>query len=182
MSSAVLILLVSAGCYESGRDMKIPGPTRTPPVIRSLGNFEFSSPSITPVGELPQRVGGRYNNVAPAIEWGAVPSKAKYLVLVADISKSDLGTDNDRVLWLVANIDTARQGFAEGQAPPGMVIRAWTGPTTDIGFRDNIRFRMWATTQEVKSVDATPLQIILGLDKENVGKSEFTVPFSPRAS
>jgi hypothetical protein len=180
--AALAIVALVAGCSESGRVMKVPGPTRTPPVIRSVGSFDFSSESVTAAGELPQRSGRRYDDIAPAINWGAVPSKTKYLMLVADIPKTDFGTDNDRVLWVVTNIDPAKQAFAEGQAPPGIVVKPWAGPDTEVGFRDNVRFRMWATTKELKSADGTPLQIVLELDKENVGKSEFSVPFAPKAS
>ncbi len=177
-----MVLFALAGCSNSGRVLRVPSPTRTPPVIRSVGAFDFSSPSITAVGELPLRVGRSYDNVAPALEWGSLPARSKYLVLVADIPKADFGTSNEQVLWLVANIDPALGGFAEAAAPPGEVVKPWSGPDTAVGARDTVRFRMWAVSTPLKSTGLTPLQIVLLLDKDNVGKAEFSAPFAPKGS
>jgi phosphatidylethanolamine-binding protein (PEBP) family uncharacterized protein len=144
--------------------------------------MDFSLPDATPTGQLPQRHGGDFGNVAPAISWGRVPNKAKYLIVVVDIPRADSGTDDHSVLWLVANIDPANDGFVEDQAPPGDVYLGWNGPTVGTNAQVKVRFRLYAVTKALVDPNESPLEIVVRLDKENVGKSEFVVPYAPKTT
>jgi hypothetical protein len=102
-------------------------------------------------------------------------------VLVADIPRADSGTDDNSVLWLVTNISPDSTGVAKGQNPDGDIYLAWNGPTAAIGQQVRVRFRLYATTRAHEDPGESPLEIVVRLDRQNVGKSEFVVPFTPKA-
>ena len=43
-----------------------------------------------------------------------------------------------------------------------------------------MRFRLYAVTKALEDPAESPLEIVVRLDKQNVGKSEFVVPFAPK--
>jgi phosphatidylethanolamine-binding protein (PEBP) family uncharacterized protein len=178
----LLAAMMLAACSTSGREMKTPGPTRPPTAVRSAGTMDFTLPDAATSGELAMEHGSAFGNLAPAISWGAIPDKAKYLVLVADVPRADSGTDDNSVLWLVANIPPDSPGIQEEQAPEGDIYREWTGPTAAIGQQVRVRFRLYAVTKPLEDPGASPLEIVVRLDRQNVGKSEFVVPFTPKAA
>jgi phosphatidylethanolamine-binding protein (PEBP) family uncharacterized protein len=143
--------------------------------------MDFTLPDASTTGELAMEHGAAFGNVAPAVSWGGVPDKAKYLVLVADIPRADSGTDDNSVLWLVTNISPDSTGVAKGQNPDGDIYLAWNGPTATIGQQVRVRFRLYATTRAHEDPGESPLEIVVRLDRQNVGKSEFVVPFTPKA-
>ena len=174
--------VVLTACSTSGRELKTPGPTRPPSAVLTAGTMDFSLPDATATGELAESHGAAFANIAPPISWGRVPSKAKFLVLVADIPRADFGTADESVLWLVTNIDPAANGIIEGQNPDGDIYIQWNGPTAGAGEQTKVRFRLYAVTKEHVDPTQSPLEIVLGLDKQNVGKSEFVVPFAPKGA
>jgi hypothetical protein len=111
-----------------------------------------------------------------------VPDKAKFLILVADIPRADFGTADESVLWLVTNIVPTTDGIVEGQNPDGDIYIQWSGPTAGPGEQVKVRFRLYAVTKALTDPAQSPLEIVLGLDKQNVGKSEFVVPFAPKGA
>ena len=139
--------------------------------------MDFSLPDATPTGQLAEEHGSDFANVSPPLNWGRVPSKAKYLIVVADVPRADSGTADDSVLWLVANIDPSNDGLVADQAPPGEVYRGWNGPTVGPNQQVKVRFRLYAVTKGLDDPNESPLEIVVRLDKQNVGKSEFIVPF-----
>ena len=139
-------------------------------------------PDATATGELAEHHGAAFGNVAPPISWGRVPDKAKFLILVADIPRADFGTDDNSVLWLVTNLAPTSEGIAEDQPPEGDVYVTWSGPTTGRGEQTKVRFRLYAVTKALEDPLESPLEIVVRLDKQNVGKSEFVVPFAPKAA
>jgi phosphatidylethanolamine-binding protein (PEBP) family uncharacterized protein len=182
LALCLLAAMVLTACSTSGREMKTPGPTRPPTAVRSAGTMEFTLPDASTSGELAMEHGAAFGNVAPAISWGAVPDKAKYLVLVADIPRADSGTDDNSVLWLVANIVPESAGVLEGEEPDGDVYLAWSGPAAAVGQQVRVRFRLYAVTKPLEDAAESPLEIVVRLDRQNVGKSEFVVPFTPKAA
>jgi len=144
--------------------------------------MDFTLPDATAVGELPDRHGAQFGNVAPPVSWGNVPDKAKFLILVVDIPKVDSGTDDASVLWLVANINPATDGVGENQPPGGDIYIPWAGPTTGRGAQVKVRFRLYAVTKPLADPTESPLDIVIRLDRTNVGKSEFVVPYAPKAA
>ena len=144
--------------------------------------MDFTLPDATATGELAESHGASFGNVSPPISWDNVPDKAKYLILVADIPRVDSGTDDASVLWLLVNIDATTDGVTEGQPASGDAYIPWTGPTTGRGGHVKVRFRLYAVTKPLDNPDESPLEIVVGLDKQNVGKSEFIVPFAPKAT
>jgi phosphatidylethanolamine-binding protein (PEBP) family uncharacterized protein len=173
--------VIFAGCSTSGREMKTPGPTRAPSAVLSAGTMDFSLPDAAATGVLAEKHGAEFGNVAPGLSWARVPDKAKYLILVADIPRADSGTSDQSVLWLVANIDPASEGIAEGQPPQGEEYVDWNGPPTSSA-QVKVRFRLYAVTKELEDPAESPLEIVVRLDRQNVGKSEFVVPFGPKAA
>ena len=139
-------------------------------------------PDATATGQLAQHHGADLGNVAPPLSWARVPDKANFLILVADIPRADSGTSDVSVLWLVANIDPASEGVAEGQPPQGEVYIAWNGPTSSATEQVKVRFRLYAVTKGLDDPAESPLEIVVRLDRQNVGKSEFVVPFAPKAA
>ena len=182
IAHCLIFVLVLSGCSTTGREMKTPGPTRPPSLVKSAGTMDFTLPDATATGELAEVHGASFGNVAPPISWDSVPDKAKYLILVADIPRADSGTDDASVLWLVANIDATSDGIIEGKPPEGDVYIPWSGPTTARGGQVKVRFRLYAVTKALNNPTESPLEIVVGLDKQNVGKSEFIVPFAPKAT
>lgn len=144
--------------------------------------MEFTLPEATTTGTLAQVHGAAFGNVAPAISWGGVPDKAKYLVLVADVPRADSGTADESVLWLVANIAPDSDGVNEGGDPQGDIYLDWSGPEASPGQQVKVRFRLYAVTKALDDPTESPLEIVVRLDRQNVGKSEFVVPFTPKAS
>jgi len=177
LAQFLVAVVLLAGCSTSGRELKTPGPTRPPSAVISAGTMDFSLPDATATGQLAEEHGGDFANVAPPLSWGRVPSKAKYLIVVADVPRADSGTADDSVLWLVANIDASTDGLIADQAPPGEVYRGWNGPTVGPNQQVKVRFRLYAVTQALSDPNESPLEIVVRLDKQNVGKSEFSVPF-----
>jgi len=182
LAQCLLAAVLFAACSTSGRELKTPGPTRPPSAVISAGTMDFSLPDATPTGQLAQEHGGDFGNVAPPLSWGRVPSKAKYLIVVADIPRADSGTADDSVLWLVANIDVGETGIIADHTPPGDVYRGWNGPTVGLNQQVKVRFRLYAVTKTLDDPNESPLEIVVGLDKQNVGKSEFIVPFAPKTT
>jgi hypothetical protein len=179
--SLVFVVMLTA-CSTSGRDLRTPGPTRPPSAVISAGTMDFTLTDATATGELAESHGAAFGGVTPPVIWGAVPDKAKFLVLVADIPKADFGTDNQSVLWLVTNINPDSEGIVDGQNPDGDVFIAWSGPTIGRGEQVKVRFRLYAVTKALEDSTESPLEIVVRLDKQNVGKSEFVVPFAPKVT
>jgi len=182
LAHCLVLVVTLAACSTSGREMKTPGPTRPPSAVQSAGTMDFSMPDATATGGLAENHGTAFGNVAPPISWGRVPDKAKFLILVADIPRADFGTEDASVLWLVANIAPTSEGIAEDQPPDGDVYIDWNGPSTERGEQTKVRFRLYAVTKALEDPTESPLEIVVRLDKQNVGKSEFVVPFAPKAA
>ena len=178
----LFMALILTACSTSGRDMKKPGPTRPPSAVRSAGTMDFTLPEASSTGALAQIHGAAFGNVAPAVSWDAVPDKAKFLILVADIPRADSGTADESVLWLVANLSPGTTGIAEDSPPEGEVYLDWSGPDAAPNQQVKVRFRLWAVTKALEDPAESPLEIIVRLDRQNVGKSEFVVPFTPKPS
>ena len=178
----LLAVLILTACSTSGREMKKPGPTRPPTAVKSAGTMDFTLPEASSSGTLAQIHGAAFGNVAPAVSWGAVPDKAKFLILVADIPRTDSGTADESVLWLVATIGAATGGIAEDSVPEGDVYLEWSGPDAAPNQEVKVRFRLYAVTKALEDPTESPLEIVVRLDRQNVGKSEFVVPFIPKSS
>jgi hypothetical protein len=182
LAHCLVLAVLLAACSTSGRELKTPGPTRPPSAVVSAGTMDFSLPDATPTGELAEIHGAQFSGVAPPISWGRVPNKAKFLILVADIPRADFGTEDRSVLWLVTNISPTSEGLVEGENPDADVYIAWSGPTIGRGEQVKVRFRLYAVTKALDDPSESPLEIVVRLDKQNVGKSEFVVPFAPKAT
>ena len=162
--------------------MQKPGPTRPPSAVKSAGTMDFTLPDASTTGELAQIHGAAFGNVAPAVSWAAIPDKAKFLVVVADIPRADSGTADESVLWLVANIVPESGGITEDSSPQGDVYLDWSGPDAAPNQEVKVRFRLYAVTKALDDPAESPLEIVVRLDRQNVGKSEFVVPFVPKSS
>jgi hypothetical protein len=182
LAHCLVLALLLAACSTSGRELRTPGPTRPPSAVLSAGTMDFSLPDATATGELAESHGAAFGNITPAVSWGRVPDKAKFLILVADIPRADFGTDDASVLWLVTNIVPTSKGNLEGENPDGDVFVEWNGPPTGRGGQAKVRFRLYAVTKTVDDPGESPLELVVRLDKQNVGKSEFVVPFAPKAA
>ena len=178
----LLAALILTACSTSGREMKPPGPTRPPSAVKSAGTMEFTLPEASATGTLAEVHGAAFGNVAPAVSWGAVPDRAKFLVLVADVPRPDSGTADESVLWLVANIVPDSGGIDEDTSPDGEIYVDWKGPDAAPGQQIKVRFRLYAVNRALDDPAESPLEIVVRLDRQNVGKSEFVVPFTPKSS
>ena len=172
------LILLGAACATSGRELRPPGVFA--PVVQRSGSIEFAGLSLDAAGQFNEIHSARGGNVTPTLSWGKIPKEAAYLVLVVDAPKPDLGTDDRSVVWFVANIPVTTTGTDPTLAVPGEQFIAWRGPTTAVGSRQNIRFRLWAAREKFTNPAESPLQIVLRLDKQNVGKAEFSCPFAPK--
>jgi hypothetical protein len=182
LAHCLVLVVLLAACSTSGRELKTPGPTRPPSAVQSAGTMDFTLPDATATGELAEIHGAAFGGVAPPISWGRVPNKAKFLILVADIPRADFGTEDQSVLWLVTNISPTSVGIVEGEDPDGDVYIAWSGPDIGRGEQVKVRFRLYAVTKALEDPAESPLEIVVRLDKQNVGKSEFVVPYAPKAT
>jgi hypothetical protein len=182
LALGLLAALIVTACSTSGREMKKPGPTRPPSAVRSAGTIDFTLPEASTTGTLAEIHGAAFGNVAPGVSWGAVPDKAKFLILVADIPRADSGTADESVLWLVANLVPESGGVAEDSAPEGDVYLDWSGPDAAPNQEVKVRFRLYAVTKALDDPAESPLEIVVRLDRQNVGKSEFVVPFIHKSS
>ena len=88
----------------------------------------------------------------------------------------------DALLYFQAGKVRANDGFVEDQAPPGDVYLGWNGPTVGTNAQGKVRFRLYAVTKALVDPKESPLEIVVRLDKENVGKSEFVVPYAPKTT
>ena len=182
LAHCLVLVVALAACSTSGRELKTPGPTLPPSAVQSAGTMDFTLPDATPTGELAEIHGASFGGVSPPVSWGRVPDKAEFLILVADIPRADFGTADESVLWLVTNLLPTSEGLVEGESPDADVYIAWSGPTIGRGEQVQVRFRLYAVTKPLEDASESPLEIVVRLDKQNVGKSEFVVPFAPKAT
>jgi Raf kinase inhibitor-like YbhB/YbcL family protein len=151
--AALMPAAALAACSHDGRTLRPPRPDQTLSIITTTTapSTTTSGASINPGDNTDQgmtvtapwqdntRIDVRYTckgaNVSPAISWTGVPSQATELAL----AMTDLDADGF-VHWLVAGIDPASTGIAEGKVPANAVQAingfnkaAWGGPCPPSG-------------------------------------------------
>jgi Raf kinase inhibitor-like YbhB/YbcL family protein len=143
--ACVLPALVLAACSSDGRTLSPPGPDQTLSIITTSSSSStsstvveapattgpvvtnpISSPSLSLRMSVPWADGGEIaprftcagDDVSPSITWTGVPAEAVELaVLFTDLDSDPPGF----VHWLVAGLDPASTGIAEGRVPAGAV-------------------------------------------------------------
>ncbi len=82
-------------------------------------NIAFDSPAITGTS-IPALYTCDGKNVAPPLEWGAVPSSTRELaVLVLGLTPTSSGGSSVSIEWAVAGVNPALHRLAAGELPPG---------------------------------------------------------------
>ena len=73
------------------------------------------SPAFEPGTPIPARFDHERGDLSPALAWEGVPAGTAGLVLLVD--DPDAPVKGSFVHWVLYNLDPARQGIAEGEAP-----------------------------------------------------------------
>jgi len=85
------------------------------------------SPAFEPGTPIPARFDHERGDRSPPLLWDGVPEGTAGLVLLVD--DPDAPVKGSFVHWVLCNLDPARQGIAEGEAP----AEATAGPTASGG-------------------------------------------------
>jgi Raf kinase inhibitor-like YbhB/YbcL family protein len=125
-------LLSLAACSDDGRTLRPASPQQTLSIITTTTAAATTRPAVEPsvsgfAVTAPWTDGGfidaRYTckgaDTSPAISWSGVPAATKELA----ISLVDLDA-NDFAHWVVAGLDPASTGIAEGKVPAGAIQAA----------------------------------------------------------
>jgi Raf kinase inhibitor-like YbhB/YbcL family protein len=172
---AALVPLVVA-CGHDGRSLSQPAPEQTtstapattaPPAGSEAGEgvdagsesavtdtavaeepLRLTSPVIVESGEIPDTYTCWGRELSPPLQWGPVPADTVELALV--VRDVDAG---GFVHWVVAGIEPATGGVAEGRPPAGAVEArndfgrdGWAGPCPPDGVH-NYEFRVYALAE-----------------------------------
>jgi Raf kinase inhibitor-like YbhB/YbcL family protein len=135
----VLVAGLAAACSHDGRELRPPGPNQTLSVITTSSAPTTIAPSVQPgtggsvgggegIGNagmtltapwadsspIPAVYTCKGAGVSPAVSWSNVPANAKELAIA--LTDPDA---NGFVHWVVAGLDPASTGIAEGKVPAG---------------------------------------------------------------
>jgi phosphatidylethanolamine-binding protein (PEBP) family uncharacterized protein len=160
------VLLGSAACGSSGRDLRdVPPGITAPPRTESAvgqppstgfgsigtgsavdGLLTLSSPAFGPGGAMPEEnlCGGE----SPALGWVNVPPSALELALVA----REPGDDGP-LIWVVSGISPSTSGVGADVLPPGAVahdldgVLGWDGPCPPAGETATVELTLYALPQ-----------------------------------
>ena len=116
--------------------------------------MDLSSPSFEPRAEIPVRHTCEGQDIAPALQWKAVPAGTKSLVLIVEDPDAPDPAAPQRtwVHWVVYDIPADAQGLPEGGRPLPAGARegfndwhrpGWGGPCPPIG-RHRYFFKLFA--------------------------------------
>jgi Raf kinase inhibitor-like YbhB/YbcL family protein len=119
-------------------------PTQSPSTTGRDEEISVTSPAIQEGGTIPARHTCAGQDTSPALAWKGVPSGTRTLALVVD--DPDAG---NYLHWVVAGIDPAATGVAEGAVPrAGVVLRPWSGPCPPSGTH-TYRFTVYALDRDL---------------------------------
>ncbi|MDQ3570966.1 MAG: YbhB/YbcL family Raf kinase inhibitor-like protein [Actinomycetota bacterium] len=79
-----------------------------------MADIELRSPAFADHDRIPARHAKEEDNLSPALEWGDVPAGTVELAVTCEDPDAPGGTF---VHWVMAGIDPARRGLAEGETP-----------------------------------------------------------------
>lgn len=81
--------------------------------------FELTSSAFRPGGEIPERFTCQGSNISPPLRWYGAPKDTKSLALIVDDpdAPDPAHPKQTWVHWVVYNIPSSVQSFAEGQIP-----------------------------------------------------------------
>jgi Raf kinase inhibitor-like YbhB/YbcL family protein len=144
-SAAVVLLLGLAACSRGG----VREPERAVPETLTV-----TSPAFAAGAPIPARYSCQGQDVSPPLAWSRPPAGTVELALVVDDPDAPGGSF---VHWVVAHLDPAARGLAEGRLPPGALqLRgssgraAWSGPCPPKGPAHHYRFTVYALDRRVE--------------------------------
>jgi Raf kinase inhibitor-like YbhB/YbcL family protein len=167
---AVATTVVTVGCSGGGERADPPTSGATVITVTSTA-FDDGQP-------IPQKYGCDGAEVSPPLAWSGVPSDAVTLALVVDDPDAPGGTF---VHWVVANVDPAESGVAEGTTPAGGVEVAnssgdasYAGPCPPSGTH-HYRFTVYALSSTIDVAADTSLDdVFAAIDDASVGQGTLT--------
>jgi Raf kinase inhibitor-like YbhB/YbcL family protein len=132
-------------------------------------------------GPIPARYTCAGQGVSPPLAWSRAPAGSAELALVVDDPDAPGGTF---VHWVVAHLDPAARGLAEGAAPPGRQLansagrRAWSGPCPPGGAAHHYRFTVYALARRVQvAADAKPADSVAAIEAAATARGRLVGTF-----
>jgi phosphatidylethanolamine-binding protein (PEBP) family uncharacterized protein len=127
-AAAVLSALVLGGCGSSSASTgtKAKAASTRPKEVKPI-TFKSSAFTLS----IPARYTCDGEDVSPPLEWGAVPSHTRELVLlVLGLTPSTASTDTISVQWALAGVNPGLHKLAAGEVPRGARLGLTTSNTT----------------------------------------------------
>src|SRR5919197_3638444 len=152
-------LLAGLAACSGGGGTRI--PEREVPETMTVSSRAFAAG-----GPIPARYTCAGQGVSPPLAWSRAPPGRAQLALVVDHPDAPGGTF---VHWVVAHLDPAAGGLAEGAVPRGALQlpgssgkAAWTGPCPPAGPAHHYRFTLYALTRTLDLDDGVGAQTAIG--------------------
>jgi phosphatidylethanolamine-binding protein (PEBP) family uncharacterized protein len=148
-AGAVLLSTIALG----GCGAATPAPDRP---TGEVANISFASPAITGP-TIPSRYTCDGQNVAPPLEWGAVPPKTREIaIFLLGLTPSASGSRSISIEWAIAGVSANLHKLSSGQLPRGAQMGTTTrGPRTynlcpKKGQHEEYEFVLYAIPHSVK--------------------------------
>ena len=170
-AAAAAALLATAGC--GGGDAKTADPPSAGASVIAVTSTAFGEGQ-----PIPPEYTCDGAETSPPLAWSGVPTDAAALAIVVDDPDAPSGT---YIHWVVANIDAAEQGVAEGSVPRGGVQVAnssgdasYAGPCPPSGTH-HYRFTVYALSSSIDvNADAGIDDLFAAIDDASVGQGTLT--------
>ena len=137
-------------------------------------------------GPVEARHGCDGGDVAPALSWIGVPDGTSELA-VALVDETNTSNGRPFIHWVMAGIDPAAGGLAEGEVPSGAVQGlnffgdvAYAGPCPEPGTTATYRLTLYAVGQQIELTDGAPAADLLDLVETVAVASSAVVGTSSR--
>jgi Raf kinase inhibitor-like YbhB/YbcL family protein len=172
---AAALLLGLAACSRGGGR----GPARERDLPQTL---TVSSRAFAAGAAIPARYTCAGRDTSPPLAWSRPPAGTAELALVVDDPDAPGGTF---VHWVVAHLDPAAGGLAEGAVPRGALQlpgssgkAAWTGPCPPAGPAHHYRFTVYALARRVQvAAGAKPADSVAAIEAAATARGRLVATF-----